>query len=165
MTIANYEESCHEAQHGPLPNSWSPDGDKIAYKADDETGSSIFVINVNGENEKKITGLIPLNNEGVFKVDISPSWSSDGSQILFGRLDYQEGIYLISPDGANLQKIMDGSVGAVSWSPTEEWIVFSQVIDEYYGFELFVVKADGSNLIRLTKSPGNDNFAAWAPNP
>lgn len=162
LTIVTREAICHDTQYGPLPTSWSSESNKIAYKADDETGSSIFVIDVSGENELKLTEVIPFGKDSIFKVDISPSWSPDGSQILFGRRDYQEGIYSISPDGNNLKKIIDGSVGAVSWSPTGEWIVFSKAVDEYYGFEIFVVKADGSNSIRLTKSPGNDNFAVWA---
>lgn len=49
-----------------------------------------------------------------------------------------------------------------SWSPNAEWVLFSSGRDESLG-EIYKVRVDGTDLTRLTDSPGMDSQAAWSP--
>ena len=71
--------------------AWSPDGSKIAFAR----GGDIFVRNVDGTNERLLTG-VSFNG--------SPSWSPDGSRIVFDSL--REGfdttdLWVMNPDGTD----------------------------------------------------------------
>ena len=62
-------------------------------------------------------------------IDGEPAWSPDGKWIAFyhdDSLSSKAGIYLISPDGANIRKCQDGIAETPAWSPDGQWIVFSK---------------------------------------
>jgi TolB protein len=48
-----------------------------------------------------------------------------------------------------------------SWSPKGDRIVFTSNRDG--DFEIYTIKVDGTDLQRLTRSPGNDAHTAWSP--
>lgn len=85
---------------GPV---WSSDGRKIAYASVvDQSNSEIFVMNADGSN--------PINLTNNPKFDSSPSWSPDGTKIVFSRkLDvaapYTSDIYIMNADGTGVVNI------------------------------------------------------------
>jgi Tol biopolymer transport system component len=134
--------------------------------------SSIAVINDDG------TGQTILSNQGFH--DSEPSWSPDGTQIIFhsNRLGGRLNIFRINADGTGLLPLTDWTAPVQSWSPC--WspdgskIAF---VSDRSGFprgEIWVMNADGSNLQKLTTNIqlstdsngpvySKDQDPAWSP--
>ncbi len=90
-------------------------------------------------------------------LDVSPSWSWDGSLIAFtGVYNGVQGIYSIDTNGTNLRLIAAGAVGGSSWSPDSKWLA-------YVGSDgIYKVKANGDSMARLTNS-SFDYHPSWSP--
>ncbi len=89
---------------------WSPDGKKIAFRDDRDSncfpGSGscnyeVYVLDLETGEETNVT-----NNPAL---DIEPVWSPDGEWIMFAsnREDVNFDLYVIHPDGAGLQRVLD----------------------------------------------------------
>jgi TolB protein len=90
-------------------------------------------------------------------IDCEPAWSPDGKWIAFQHEEYGKwGIYLISPDGANIRKLHDGFASTPSWSPDGQWITFS----EYD--KIWKMKINGDSLTQLTFE-GRNFYPSWSP--
>lgn len=95
--------------------SWSPDGSKIAYltrtyRNSDEYGSAIHVMNADGSGDRELSSSLPY--DGSFG-DTTPSWSPDGSKIVFARMrnEYVDEIaltyrlWIMDADGGNQREL------------------------------------------------------------
>lgn len=84
-----------------FPGTWSPDGRQIAFSTHvndwgrgGPVNSDIFVINTDGTH--------PVNLTNHPKSDIQPSWSPDGSKIVFASIrDGNYDIFIMDADGSN----------------------------------------------------------------
>ena len=102
--------------------------------------------------------------------DRGPSWSSDGTKILFERGRPRD-IFAMNADGTGKTKLTaDPAWDFVpQWSPDGGRIAFVRVIpgpgDSPHGGdeEIFIMNADGSGVKRLTNSRGVDYAPLWRP--
>jgi dipeptidyl aminopeptidase/acylaminoacyl peptidase len=90
--------------------SWSPDGDSVAYTADD----ALQVMEADGEGRRR---LIRLEGEAV---ENFPAWSPDGRMLAFRR---DGDLWVVAADGGGARRVADGPLPegrAIFWLSTDE---------------------------------------------
>lgn len=135
---------------------YEPDGEHIAQYVLDTASP--------GTPPRRLTERKDPEYNGVF--------SPDGSRVLFvpitlsgtqGNLD----IAVIHADGTGLKRLVGDQQGKLShqdwpsWSPDGRRFAFSSTHEGNQ--ELYTAAADGSDLVRLTQSPGVDAHPCWSP--
>ncbi len=94
---------------------------------------------------------------------LNPAASPDGGRIAFEVMGGN--LHVAGTDGSGLIDLGPGHRPA--WSPDGEWIVFMRTQDDGHTFtesDLYAVRHDGSNLVRLTATPNRlEMNPAWSP--
>ena len=144
---------------------WAPDGNRLAFSAAEKQWR-IFIVPVSEG------GYIRLSDDVVGDA-FAPQWSPKGDSIAFHLLD-ADGLHLMvmSPEGTQARKVSDwktpeevfdpGLAWPPQWSPSGEKIAFASLGLSGQS-DIFVVNADGTGLINLTNSPGQDLEPVWSP--
>jgi TolB protein len=156
--------------------SFSPDGRRIAFTRVERSGATpeagLFTVDRSGRHVR------PLLSGGI---DLSADWSPDGRTIVFSRLASPDSplaeatLYLADAGGTNVRQLGTAPVYGVSpsWSPDGKRLAFVSFADGNDppcdaascppSGELYVVRADGSALTRLTRSRADDEHPSWSP--
>ena len=139
--------------------AWSPDGSKIAFSrklTDSATGefnNEIFVMNVDGSGKTRLT-------DTRFEDEFQPSWSPDGTKIVYGRtLGEHQFIYVMNADGSGQVELAKGFDPA--WSPDGSKIAFTRGMVGSSG--IWMVNPDGSELAGPAGSGIDSMLPAWSP--
>ena len=142
--------------------AWSPDGNRIAFSMDwgQSTKREVFVINVDGSGLQRLT-----NRKGD---DADPTWSPDGRRLAFtSSHDYGTpglfDVYVMVnvPTRYNPLTVNDFADTDPAWSPDGARIAF--VSDRDGDDEIYVMKADGSEVAQLTDNDYRDYSPTWSP--
>ena len=151
--------------------SWSPDGTKIAFASRIESGYlsyQIYSMNADGTNQTRLTNNDTLDCSLGDCIDKHPSWSPDGTKIVFQKIYYiNEGwqIYVMNADGTNQTNISnnDSDDEEPSWSPDGTKIAFTSDRDGVrFVNQIYVMNADGTNQTRLTNSDTSNTGPSWS---
>jgi Tol biopolymer transport system component len=147
--------------------TWSPDGQRIAYKRNEVIQNSEFDIYVMNADGSGVTNLTPNTPEWT---DGEPDWSPDGTRIAFRSHRSSAGdLWTMAPDGSQLAQLTTGGLIDTNprWSPDGQRLVFTRFmrpLDEGgTDFELFVINADGTGLRQLTSDGRRTSEADWSP--
>lgn len=135
---------------------FSPDDSKVAFAAEADGASNIYVMNLASHAMKRLT-------DGL-SIDTSPSFSPDGGQIVFNSdRGGTPQLYVMSADGSGVRRISfaAGRYTAPVWSPDGKLIAY--VKQEGQSFSIGVMNPDGSGERILTTSYFADE-PTWAPN-
>jgi Tol biopolymer transport system component len=146
--------------------AWSPGHEHIAFASTRGGGSfqRIYTMNADG------SGVTQLTDSG--GPDKSPAWSPDGSKIAFthveihhtgtGHVFFSTDIWLMNVNGSGLvQLTQTGHESSPAWSLDGSRIAFESTRDG--NSEIYVMRADGSGITRLTHRMANDYDPAWSP--
>jgi Tol biopolymer transport system component len=177
--------------------AYSPDGTKIAFEgrrvAGQPDNSEIYVANNDGDLEGPDVRQLTFNNgertgaarSQVAATDRSPSWSPDGTQIVFhsGReTTFADGgttpindfeIYKMSaitgePGGLDRLTAVRGQDAIPSWSPDGTKIAFQSLRESTttrnQNLEVFTMNPDGSQQTNISNNPGSENVPATPGN-
>jgi hypothetical protein len=145
-------------------NTWSPDGNQVAYATNDwSSGSSTrYMVKTLGAGST-LEIASSTSSRGI-------EWSPDGSRIVFNS---DRSISTISPDGSNLSTPFVGSSAgnlyhAIRWSPDSTQIVFAHVTysRNKWNYQVKRSLATGGSTVVLTNdlpSEANKYPIAWVP--
>lgn len=144
--------------------AWSPfGGEKIVFTSNQfgvpatyGPTTDIFVVNADG------SGLIRLTTTTSYQTQ--PSWSPDGSKIVF--TSYRDGdanIYVMNADGSGQTQLTSTTAHDEwpSWSPDGSKIVFRSLRNGQD--DLYLMDPDGQNQTRLTTDPSTEFQPTWSP--
>lgn len=152
-----------EAPAAEFDPTWAPDSRRVAYRHQptDDRSTDIYVIDSDGSGARNLSG-----DDGT--PDWGPAWSPDGAWIGWNTAadaEFGFDLGLIHPDGGGRTIIKPGVfVEYPAWSPDGSRIAFmSQVAAEGSQYDVFAMNADGSDVRRLTTSPGTDGWPTWSP--
>jgi TolB protein len=156
--------------------SISPDGRRVAFTRVERSaatpGAGLFTVDRSGRHVR------PLLSDGI---NLSAAWSPDGRTIAFSRVASPDRplaeatLYLADADGMHVRQLGSAPVRGVSpaWSPDGRRLAFVSFADGNDppceaascppSGELYVVRADGSGLARLTWSRADDEHPTWSP--
>lgn len=133
-----------------LYSAWSPRGDQIAVWSNFD-GMSVI---------DSISGVVQYTvDDGRMAV-----WSPDSTQLAYVTrfdADYRLPLYVMDAAGMNVRLIAHTSSGAPSWSPDSQRLAFLMHIGNQR--EIFIAKADGSDMHRLTNNRIYEYNFAWRP--
>ena len=157
--------------------SCSPDGDGLLALGFPQKGHEgqfdLYVIREDGSEPVQLTDDEVVEHE--------PSWSPDGSRIVFaaGEDDLSQDIYVMDADGSDVRRLTDweGLDFLPVWSPDGRWIAFSSDRDAtaeqraanrsgeemFSGLSLYVMRPDGSDVTQVLESDSAALPTSWTP--
>jgi Tol biopolymer transport system component/serine/threonine protein kinase len=133
---------------------------RIAFVTGPTGTGQIAVVGTDGGNEHQLT-----TGDGA---NIFPSWAPDGRRIVWVSspdrkpVGDQGDIVLATDDGAVITRLTrTGKDSFPAFSPDGLHIAFTSAREG--NNEIYVMREDGSNPVRLTNDPGSDRLPAWSP--
>jgi Tol biopolymer transport system component len=152
--------------------AWSPNGRRIAFDRDTDPNPApeaadfdIFDIRPRGGGERQLTDAAGF--------DGGPNYSPDGKKIAFdSERDGDPDVWVMRRDGTHPKQLTgeDPAEEAVdilsAYSPDGKFIAFSTNRDstpEAENFEVYVMRADGSDATNRTNNPAFDFNPDWQP--
>jgi len=148
--------------------TWAPNGKTIVFSAHNNgpgkpaEGSALFAVDTDGRGLHRLT---PWETDQQIS---GPAFSPDGKTLLF-RLkpagqDFGGEYWTVRSDGSSRRRLTHFGPGhttaSAMWSPDGSMIVFA---DSGMGGndDLYVMRADGSGVRRLTRTPQWESAAVW----
>lgn len=143
--------------------AWSPDGMTLAMRVETGSGNGIATMPVT-QSGSDLAGLQPTPINSMFSD--APSWSPDGSQILYIASEssgWQFMIYNLADKSVRQLTGMSMWARDPRWSPDGQKIVFSDDVNNNGNSDIYIINIDGSGPTRLTSNPYYEGSPNWSP--
>ena len=147
-----------------LPGDYSPNGKRIVFLREDETGRAVYTVKIDG------TGLRRLTPAGLGLNFVSPSWSPQGNEILFSARSVsgpRSALFVVQADGSGLRQIPIDTCGDTTgcfqpvWSPDGQKIVFTRFSPQTGNSDIYTVNADGTDPTPATNTVLSEDGPDW----
>lgn len=134
--------------------AWSTDGKQIAFVSAREGTPHIYVMDADGTGTRRLTD---SDQE-----DDHPSWSSDGTRIVFSR---EGAIFEVPAAGGAAHRVGRGlgSAQSPAFSPDGRLIAYDYRKPGFSIRELYVMNADGTGNRQVTRLGQTSSLPAWSP--
>jgi Tol biopolymer transport system component len=152
--------------------TWSPRGDRIAFVVENFHGhghysTEAFTMTPEGKDVRRLT-----HNREVDEIDLD--WSPDGSQLVYvrsrrhGAGPIRSEVAVMGKNGHDVSVLThtERDEGTAAFSPNGKRIVFDRCCyGKSQSSEIFVMRADGTHVVRLTNNEVYDTAPDWQPLP
>ncbi len=169
MNADGSEQTKLTTNQGVIAKAYNPvfnhDGTRIAFDSDrGQIGSAnhdIFSINLQGGDEQRLTTDVGR--------DIAPSYSRDGSRIVF--ISFRDGesangeIYIMNADGSNARRITHSTVRETQPEFTPDGMQIVYVANTDTDSEIYAINIDGTGQRLVANSDRLDLSPTVAPQP
>ena len=148
--------------------SYSSDGKQIVFTSNRDGDLEIYVMNADGSSPRRLT-----NGKGY---DGGPFFSPDGKTILYRGDRREDGkqnlqIRTVGVDGSNDRALTDNPIfnWCPFWHPSGKSFIFTQADHGAYArretpnYDLFLMKAEGGEPLRITFDPAFDGLPVFSP--
>ena len=142
--------------------SWSPDGSRVVFTAPRSGSNALFTIPVPPHGEA--VPLMPY----VAGSDSVPAWSPDGKHSAFVRAPsdgcgVRGEVWVVNVDGTGARPLvaLSGDERHPTWSPDSQSIGFSSDVADPGNYDLYTVRADGTQRVRRTSDAEDDVGSSW----
>jgi TolB protein len=140
--------------------TWSPDGKQILFASYINNLSQLFLINIDGTGLRQVSNLPDLRGRS--------DWSPQNLIVTYSGKSWKRELFAMNVDGSAQHQISPsgGNSQGPSFSPDGQWIAFTAYFDKYgdaFGCEIYIMRADGSDLRRLTDNDYCDYQPRWGP--
>jgi Tol biopolymer transport system component len=145
---------------------WSPDGKHLYFSSDRGGAMNLWRVAVAAASGKRIGDPEPVNVPSSYAASIS--FSGDGQRLAYANWQRSSNIYRVAFDPQ--RESVAGAPQAVTQGVKETlypsisrdgaWIAFTLLGSQE---DLAVVRADGSDLRRITEDPARDRGPRWSP--
>jgi len=139
---------------GPYP---SPDGKSFCFASDRFGNLHVFSMEIDSGVTERLTRVGTLND--------SCAWNPRDDLILFSGMDTDREFDLFAMDskGQNMERLTYDAKNneSPSWSPDGKLVVFSSRRGGRN--QIFVMKADGTQVLPLVELPGDASQPSWSP--
>lgn len=155
-----------EIDFNPQSAHLSPDATRIAFDriGDVHEERAVTVMSADGSQRRTVAddGWLPDR----FNISRSP-WSPSGGQLYYWRNDGHHVVDLSSTESRPLVEPPPTSSGFLGWSPRGDRMLFVVIERDDTGAsassDIYVVKADGTGMVNLTRSASFNTDAVWVP--
>ena len=135
----------------------SPDGKKFCFSSDRFGNLHVFAMEIDTGVTERLTRVGTLND--------SCAWNPRDDLILFSGMDTDRefDIFAMNSMGQNMERLTYDAKNneSPSWSPDGKLVVFSS--RRGVKNQIFVMKADGTQVLPLVELPGDASQPSWSP--
>jgi TolB protein len=137
--------------------AWSLDGAWMAFSASLDGNTELFRSSAAGQGK-------PERLTHNWAIDVSPSWSPDGSSVVFvsDRAGHPD-LYILQPGSDKVRRLtFEGSYNAdPQWSPRGDAIAYVSRVGGR--FQIFRIRPDGTDARQITEGAGDHLKPSWSP--
>jgi Tol biopolymer transport system component len=147
-------EASEQSFAQPSNLSWSPDSGQVAYAADVDDGSSIFVATLGRTGATQLT-------DPALKA-LYPAWSPTGDVIAF-QSDASQTLHVVGANGSGEHRLssLRGTTLWPDWAPDGSRI--ATAASNGGSTDIWVVSADGATLQDISNDPTVELSPSWSP--
>jgi len=161
---------------------FSPDGKNIAFTAQYDGNTEVYIMPSDGGTPKRLTYTATLNRDEISDRmgpnNIVMTWTPDGSKIIYRSRkqsfnDFKGQLFAVSVNGGISEELPLSDGGFCSFSPDGNQLAFNRVFREFRTWKYYrggmaddirILDINKKTVIKITDNPAQDIFPMWIEN-